>query len=143
MITAPETSRLFGIRETSEEAGLSIDTLRWYEREGMIPGVTRDTVGHRLYSPTTRGFIQLIAALRRTGMPVAEVRAFVSLGPGTTANHRPRLEILRHQLEQIELHQQQLNKDRAAITAKIAQYRSLIASGLDCEDEIADFATNP
>lgn len=122
---------------------MSIDTLRWYEREGMIPGVTRNTDGRRLYSPTTRGFIQLIAALRRTGMPVADVRTFVGLGPGTTATHRPRLEILQHQLEQIESHQQQLKKDRAAITAKITQYRSLISRGMDCEDEIVNLATNP
>ncbi|MFV0260764.1 MAG: MerR family transcriptional regulator [Acidimicrobiales bacterium] len=65
-----------GIAEVVERTGLTRDTLRWYEREGLIPPVDRDPSGYRAYSDATIGLIQLIVRLRRTGMPVEHMRRF-------------------------------------------------------------------
>ncbi|MGY1752244.1 MerR family transcriptional regulator [Blastococcus sp. SYSU D01042] len=132
MITDP------GIREVSEQTGLSIDTLRWYEREGLIPLVQRTADGRRRYPPAAVRFIRLVQALRRTGMPVADVRAFVQLGGGTPDVHPLRLRLLEQQTEAIEARLAQLREDLAVVQAKTAEYRRLIALGLDCEDEVAD-----
>jgi DNA-binding transcriptional MerR regulator len=126
-----------GIREVSEQTGLSIDTLRWYEREGLIPLVQRTADGRRRYPPAAVRFIRLVQALRRTGMPVADVRAFVQLGGGTLDVHPLRLRLLEQQTEAIEARLAQLHEDLAVVQAKTAEYRRLIALGLDCEDEAA------
>ena len=129
-----------GIRQVSEETGLSIDTLRWYEREGLIPLVERSADGRRRYPPAAVRFIRLVQALRRTGMPVADVREFVQLGGGTLDVHPVRLGLLERQTAAIEQRLAELTEDLAVVRAKMADYRRLIALGLDCEDEMADRA---
>lgn len=133
--TAPASA--LGIREVSEHTGLSIDTLRWYEREGLIPLVERTSTGRRSYPPAAVRFIRLVQALRRTGMPVADVRAFVQLGGGQLAHHPTRMALLEAQRGSIERQLDQLHEDLAVLTGKIDEYCRLIACGLDCEDEVA------
>ena len=126
-----------GIRELSERTALSMDTLRWYEREGLLPLVDRTATGQRRYGPAAVRFVLLVQALRRTGMPVAEVREFVQLGGGVLANHPTRMEMLERQRAVVAERMAELRHDEALIEQKIEQYRRLIARGLDCEDEIA------
>ncbi len=125
-----------GIRQVSEETGLSIDTLRWYEREGLLPLVERSSSGQRRYPPGALRFIRLVQALRRTGMPVADVRQFIELGGGELANHPERMALLEQQCAAIEQRLAELQDDLAVVRAKIETYRGLIARGLDCEDDV-------
>lgn len=125
-----------GIREVSDLTGLSMDTLRWYEREGLLPLVGRTSDGRRTYSPASVRFVRLVQALRRTGMPVADVRHFVQLGRGALDSHPVRLALLEHQAGEVRAQQAQLAADLGVVQDKIEQYRDLIARGLDCEDEI-------
>jgi DNA-binding transcriptional MerR regulator len=127
-----------GIREVSERTGLSIDTLRWYERQGLLPEIRRGTDGHRRYSTYAVGFVQLVQVLRRTGMPVAEVRKFVQLGGGELAHHAPRITILEQHAATIEEQMAQLQADHAAVQNEIAHYRDMIARGQNCEDKLAE-----
>jgi DNA-binding transcriptional MerR regulator len=127
-----------GIRQVSEETGLSIDTLRWYEREGLLPLVERSGSGQRRYPPGALRFIRLVQALRRTGMPVADVRAFIEAGSGELANHPGRMALLERQCVTIEARLAELQDDLAVVQAKIESYRRLIAHGLDCEDDVPE-----
>jgi DNA-binding transcriptional MerR regulator len=135
MVASPDT---LGIRQVSEETGLSIDTLRWYEREGLLPLVERSADGRRRYPPGALRFIRLVQALRRTGMPVADVRAFIEAGGGELANHAGRMALLERQCAQIEQRLAELQDDLAVVQAKIGSYRHLIARGLDCEDDVPE-----
>lgn len=129
-----------GIREVSDATGISVDTLRWYEKEGLLPLVERSSDGRRRYPPAAVRFVRLVQALRRTGMPVAEVREFVQLGGGELANHGPRTAVLQRQAARIDQQLADLEADRAVLAAKIADYQRLVALGLDCEDATADAA---
>lgn len=127
-----------GIRELSHRTALSMDTLRWYEREGLLPLVDRTASGQRRYGPAAVRFVRLVQALRRTGMPVADVRTFVQLGGGELAHHRERMAMLEGRREAVAERIAQLRNDAELIEEKIAQYRRLIALGLDCEDSDGD-----
>jgi DNA-binding transcriptional MerR regulator len=129
-----ETTDRLGIREVSEQTGMSLDTLRWYEREGLIPAVERTPDGRRRYGPAAVRFIKLIQALRRTGMPVADVRDFVTLGPGTPGNALRRLEVLQRQEARLLAQIASLDTDLALMRAKMTDYQGMIAEGRDCED---------
>ena len=128
-----------GIRELSQLTGLTLGTLRWYEREGLLPLVTRTSGGQRRYGPATVRFARLVCALRRTGMSVADVRGFVqtgpAAGPGNQESHRRRLELLTGQRSLVLAAVAQLQKDLHVVDAKIADYHDLIARGADCEDD--------
>ena len=53
-----------GIAEMARRSGLSVDTLRWYEREGLIPAVDRGPNGRRRFSRAQQSVILLLAMLR-------------------------------------------------------------------------------
>ncbi|AXK34757.1 MerR family transcriptional regulator [Streptomyces armeniacus] len=134
MADSPEPD-LVGIRTVSELTGLSIDTLRWYEREGLLPLVQRDPGGRRRYPPAAVRFIRLVQALRRTGMSVDDVRSFVRMGHGLEW-HGKRTALLEQHAASIERQIGRLYEDLAVVRDKIAHHRDLERRGLGCEDEI-------
>ncbi|YAL83129.1 MerR family transcriptional regulator [Dermacoccaceae bacterium W4C1] len=134
--TAPETS--IGIRQMAEQTGLSQDALRWYEREGLIPAVPRDGTGRRAYDEATVRMVRLLVRLRRTGMPVAQMKEFTGLVAVGASTHGRRMTLLsQHRLRLLE-QLLVLREDLAAVDDKITHYRELIDSGLDCAGEPID-----
>ncbi|HET9423526.1 MAG TPA: MerR family transcriptional regulator [Nocardioides sp.] len=130
-----------GIRIASERTGLTPDTLRWYEREGLLPAPPRGADGRRVYDERLLAFVRLVVALRRTGMAVADVRDFVELSREGAASHGRRLSLLEEQRDSIVEQRRRLDDDLAAVEQKIDHYRSLIARGLDCDGLPVDPAT--
>jgi DNA-binding transcriptional MerR regulator len=113
------------IQQMADLTGLSLHTLRYYERAGLIDPISRAANGHRRYAEADLAWIQFLNRLRATGMPIRQMQAFAALrrqGPGTVAGRRILLE--EHQAavqEQIDLLQQNLS----AIATKIAYYRTM------------------
>src|SRR5215207_11397676 len=57
-------ARPFGIGWLATKAGRSVHTIRWYERQGLLPGVTRDAGGRRVYLPEHVQWLALMDRLR-------------------------------------------------------------------------------
>ncbi|WP_161895078.1 MerR family transcriptional regulator [Gordonia spumicola] len=123
------------IADVSARTGLSRDTLRWYEAEGLIPAVPRNSAGVRRYDDATIRMIDLLMRLRRTGMSVAHMRDFVTLVDQGARTHGRRMRVLEDHREEIEARMRELIDDLDAVDAKIAHYRRLIDHGLDCGDQ--------
>jgi len=130
-ITEADTGR--GIAEVSELSGLSPDTLRWYEREGLLPPIERAPDGRRRYSDRTTAMVVMLAKLRATGMPTEEMREFARLLGGGAATHGRRLAILERQRLRIQARMHVLDEGLAALDTKAEHYRGLIEAGLDCD----------
>ena len=69
----------FSIQQVAELTGLSIDTLRYYERIGLLEKVGRAPSGHRRYRQRDIDWIGLLINLRETGMPLSEMLHFAQL----------------------------------------------------------------
>ena len=67
------------IAEVSKQYGLSQDTLRYYERVGMIPPVTRTAGGIRDYQEEDLGWVELAKCMRSAGLPVESLIEYVKL----------------------------------------------------------------
>jgi DNA-binding transcriptional MerR regulator len=67
------------IGRVATEVGLSIDTIRYYERAGLMPLIPRAPNGHRRYAEEDLGWITLLKCLRSTGMPISEMRRYADL----------------------------------------------------------------
>lgn len=122
------------IAEVARRTGLSRDTLRWYEREGLIPLIARDAWGHRAYDAADLRMIELVVRLRRTGMPIEQAREFVALVREGAATHGRRLAVLEAHRVRVLAQLAQVEADLAAIDDKIDHYQGLIAAGRDCGD---------
>jgi MerR family transcriptional regulator, aldehyde-responsive regulator len=64
----------------AERTGVSIDTLRYYEREGLIASVARADSGHRRYSEDDVLWVEVLRCLRDTGMSIEQLRHYCALG---------------------------------------------------------------
>ena len=83
------------IGELSAQSGLSIDTLRYYEKIGLIPDPTRDQGGRRVYQESIKDWIAFLKKLRATGMGVKDMARYAALrevGPETANQRRQMLE---------------------------------------------------
>lgn len=114
-------------------AGLSKDTLRWYEREGMLPDVPRGPTGRRAYGGRVASLVILLSRLRATGMPTADMRLFAQLVGQGAASHGRRVAVLEAHRARIAEQQRRLAEASEALEGKIAHYEHLIARGLDCD----------
>ncbi|MGY4719406.1 MerR family transcriptional regulator [Naumannella huperziae] len=126
------TTGQLGIAEVSARTGLTKDTLRWYEHEGLIPAVPRGSDGRRRYDEPTLRMIELLIRLRRTGMPVREMREFVRLVGVGSSTHGRRMALLEQHREEVQTRLRELLADLDAIEDKIGHYARLIEAGLDC-----------
>ncbi len=123
------------IADVAARTGLSRDTLRWYEAEGLIPAVPRTSTGVRRYDDATIRMIDLLMRLRRTGMSVAHMRDFVTMVDQGARTHGRRMRLLEDHREEIESRIRELIDDLASVDDKIGHYRRLIDAGLDCGEE--------
>ncbi|PKQ27308.1 MAG: MerR family transcriptional regulator [Actinobacteria bacterium HGW-Actinobacteria-4] len=67
------------IDQAAERMGISKHTLRYYEREGLLPEIAKGANGHRRYTEEDLGWVKFLQLLRGTGMPIREMKHFVSL----------------------------------------------------------------
>lgn len=132
-MTTVAATRWRGIAEVAELSGLSQDTLRWYEREGLIPPVGRGPDGRRRFDDRATAMIVMLAKLRASGMPTDDMRAFSRLVAEGAASHGRRLALLDEHRARIEARMDLLHDAMRALTEKSDHYRSLIAAGLDCD----------
>ena len=115
------------VGEAAAKVGLSVHTLRWYEQEGLVRPVGRDTAGRRRYGPEDLDWLQLLTRLRSTGMPVREMRRYAELvrtGPSTAGE---RLRLFEEHRERVLARIADLQRDLDAINFKIDLYRGVAA----------------
>lgn len=121
------------IQEVSEKFALSTDTLRYYERIGLIPTVNRTESGIRDYTEEDMRRVDFIKCMRSAGLPVEvliDYMALVQKGDSTIATRK---EILLEQREQLIARIEEMQK-----TLEILNYKIQIFDGklLDAEKKI-------
>jgi DNA-binding transcriptional MerR regulator len=107
-----------------EKTGFSLDTLRYYERIGLLDAVGRTRGGRREYRDDDIGWLAILRCLRDTGMPIARMREYAELSrrDETVAE---RVALLEEHDRDVEQRIATLRDQREHIREKIAYYRSL------------------
>jgi MerR family transcriptional regulator, aldehyde-responsive regulator len=112
------------IQEAAAASGLGIDTIRYYEKAGMLPPVPRDGRGWRSFPPPLVEWLCNLARLRATGMPMVEMQRFAWLihAPATPATIDGRLAILRAHANRLAQRRSDIDSAQAYLDHKIAVY---------------------
>jgi len=111
------------IAEVAQETGLTSDTLRYYERIGLIIDIERASNGHRLYGEADIIWILFLKQLRATGMPIAKMKHFAELRRGGNATVIQRREMLEEYRSNLEDQIQLIQDFMSVIDFKIARHR--------------------
>ena len=102
---------LLRIGEVAERAGLSHDTLRYYEGVGLVEPAGRSPVGHRLYDEKVLDQLAVVTALRSVGFSIAQVLDVLAVKDGTVTV-RARIDAMRAALDRLD---QSLDEKEAAL----------------------------
>lgn len=113
--------------ETAARSGFSLDTLRYYEREGILEPVARTAGGRRSYSDGDIEWLGLVRCLRDTGMPVAELKRYAELCRDD-ATVPDRIAILEAHDAEVRASIGELERQRELLAHKLDYYRSLPAT---------------
>jgi DNA-binding transcriptional MerR regulator len=128
LIQVPEGGVTIG--EAARLTGLSIDTLRYYDREGLLGELPRDGGGRRRFDEISIGLLDVLIRLRRTGMPIEQVRRFTKHVREGDRDRAGRLALLREHRLKVIADLAQLEADLEVIDWKISAYQAA-EDGLD------------
>ena len=70
---------MFTIGKASEQSGVNIETIRYYERIGIVPKPGRSAAGRRLYSREEIAILRFVKRCRNLGFPISIIQMFLSL----------------------------------------------------------------
>jgi DNA-binding transcriptional MerR regulator len=112
----------YAIAEAAHRSGLSIDTLRYYERIGLIDPPARDSGGRRVYSDEDLGWLEFLTRLRTTGMPIRMMREYAKLRHQGVASAGRRKQILVEQRAEVLDRIAELNACLDVLNYKITNY---------------------
>ena len=110
----------------AERTGTTIDTLRYYEKERLIIGVARADSGHRRYSESDVGWVEVLRCLRQTGMPIQAMKAFADLGQQGEHTERERYQRLLAHREHVVAEICALDHALGVLDRKTDVYRSAL-----------------
>ena len=114
------------IAEVSEHYGISADTLRYYERVGLIPPVHRNEGGIRDYNELDLRRVDFIKCMRKAGLPVEVLIEYVGLVQQGDQTIEARKEILIEQRELLIARMQEMQKTLELVNHKIEVYENAV-----------------
>jgi len=117
----------YSVGEVSARTGFSIDTLRYYERLGLIEPVERSVGGRRMYREEDVGWLDFVSCLRDTGMPVERMRQFAELCRDGEHTVPERVDLLETHGRRVEAEIETLRAKLEAIRHKIGYYQGVLA----------------
>ncbi len=116
------------IAEVSERTKLSTDTLRYYEKAGLIERVGRTTGNQRRYASADLAWLEFLLRLRETGMSIADMQRFARLRAAGDQTIPDRITLLHDHAQVLDSHIGALQQNALALDEKIAHYEQQLNS---------------
>lgn len=110
------------ISEVSEKYGVSQDTLRYYERVGLIPHVPRKPNGNRDYDEASCNWVEFICCMRSAGLPIEALIEYVTLYQQGDTTKESRKQILIEQRDHLAVRLAEMQAILERLNFKIAHY---------------------
>ncbi|MBQ8825013.1 MAG: MerR family transcriptional regulator [Ruminococcus sp.] len=117
------------IKEVSNKYDITQDTLRYYERVGMIPTVTRTSGGIRDYQEADLQWVELAICMRSAGIPVEAMIEYVKLTQDGESTIPARLQLLVEQKENLLEQREKIDKMLERLSYKIKRYEVAVETG--------------
>lgn len=118
------------IKEVSEEFGISQDTLRYYERVGLIPLVTRTSSGNRDYQESDLGWVENAVCMRNAGVPIEALIEYVKLYQMGDTTFEARRQLLQEQYDVLQEQKEQIEATMKRLAYKVSRYEKAVQTGV-------------
>ncbi|WP_423216707.1 stress response transcriptional regulator NmlR [Streptococcus equinus] len=114
------------IKKVSEQTGVSADTIRYYERIGLLPRVRRNKSGIRDFSEQDIATLEFIRCFRRAGMSVESLIEYMNLVEQGEGTEEARMHLLQEQRDKLDARIDELLATRKRMDYKIKNYQNIL-----------------
>ena len=126
------------IRQVCDRFGLTPDTLRYYEKTGVIPPVNRSASGVRDYDAEALSWVENAVCMRSAGVPVERIAEYVRLFQAGDSTIAARRDLLAGVREELLEQRRQLDGEIELLSFKIGRYDAAVQTGVLCWDAYGD-----
>lgn len=119
------------IGDLAARTGLSVDTLRYYEKIGLIPAPLRDAGGRRVYDASILRWLQFLERLKATGMGIRDRLAYAELRARGAETARERREMIERHRQKVAASLWEMQKTLELLDEKVETYRKIEAGEIE------------
>ena len=116
---------IYTVGEMAKKVGVASSTLRYYDKEGILPFIERSAGGKRIFKDSDMEWLSIIECLKKTGMPIKEIKKFVDWCIEGDSTIDKRLELIDKQREEVLKQMEQLKSTLETLDYKHWYYNSL------------------
>lgn len=120
---------LYTVGEMAKILGVPASTLRYYDKEGLLPFVERSSSGMRMFKDSDYEWLKTIECLKKTGMPLKDIRTFVLMSLEGDSTIDSRLELIKKQREAVQKQIDELNQTLDTLNFKCWYYETAKSAG--------------
>lgn len=121
----------YSISEIAKELNLTPHTLRYYDKEGLMPFVERTSTGIRVFKESDLGALKVIECLKSTGMPIKEIKKFIDWCSDGDATLQQRYDLFMERKAAVEHQIEELKKSMEVIEHKCMYYKTALEAGTE------------
>ena len=121
----------YSIGGASQKAGISASTIRYYEKEGLLPSIKRDKNGIRSFTDEDLQSLKIIECLKATGMPIKDIRKFINLCADGDNSLQERYELFLDRKAVVQKQISELKEVEKMIDFKCWYYKTAIEAGTE------------
>lgn len=121
----------YTIRQVAEKMGVAVSTLRYYDKEGLLPFVDKKPDGTRVFKDEDFQGLGIIACMKNSGMPIKDIKRYMDLCIEGDNTLKDRLEIFLERKEYVQKQMEELKKVMETIEHKIWYYETAIEAGIE------------
>ena len=119
----------YTIGETAQRLGVSASTLRYYDKEGLLPFVARTSGGIRVFQDKDFEWLQIIGCMKKAGMSIRDIRQYIELAMRGDDTIDARLAMFRRQQQVLEAQIAEMQHTLQMVEYKCWYYETAKAAG--------------
>ncbi|GKU26481.1 MerR family transcriptional regulator [Clostridium folliculivorans] len=121
----------YTIRQVAEKMGVTVPTLRYYDKEGLLPFVYRKPNGTRVFKDEDFQRLDIITCMKNSGMSIKDIKRYMDLCEEGDSTLKERMDIFLERKEDVQKQMEELNRVMQAIIHKIGYYETAIEAGTE------------
>ena len=120
---------IYTVGEMAKKIGVAPSTLRYYDKEGLLPFVERSSGGIRVFKEADYEWLKVIECLKKTGMPLKDIKTFIEMAMQGDETIDERLELIRKQRDEVGRQIAELQETMDTLNFKCWYYETAKSAG--------------
>lgn len=120
---------VYTVGEMAKLLGITASTLRYYDKEGLLPFVERSSGGIRMFQESDFEWLQVIGCMKKAGMSIKDIRQYIEMALQGDETIGLRLAMFRHQQEALKQQMEELQRTMQMVDYKCWYYETALEAG--------------